>query len=70
MSFKFHCPEKFQKNWISGLFKNSENPCLGSRLFGFRTMEVNNGKIVLQYFIQKMAQYIIFEMKLITIQGL
>ena len=62
MSFKFYCPEKFQKNWLSGLFKNSEKPCLGSRLFGFKTMKVNNSESGLQYFIQKMAQYIIFEL--------
>ena len=69
MSFKFYCPEKFQKNGLSGLFKNSEKPCLGSRLFGFKTMKVYNSEGGLQYFIQKKAQYIIFEIKLITIQG-
>ena len=68
MSFKFYCPEKFQKNWLSGLFKSSENPCLGSRFFGFKTMTVNNSESGLQYFIQKMAQYIIFEFELIIIQ--
>ena len=69
MSFKYYCPEKFQKNWLSGLFKNSEKPCLGSRLFGFKMMKVNNSEGGLQYFIQQMAQYIIFKIKLITIQG-
>ena len=69
MSFKFYCPEKFQKHWLSGLFKNLKKPCLGSKLFGFKRIKVNNIEGVLQYFIQKMAQYIIFEIKLTTIQG-
>ena len=68
-SFKFYCPKKFQKNWLSGLFKNSEKPCLGLRLFGFTMMKVNNTEGGLQYFIQQMAPYIIFEIKLSTIQG-
>ena len=58
--------KNFKKKWLSGLFKNSEKPCLVSRLFGSKTMKVNNSESWLHDFIQKI--YIIFEIKLITIQ--
>ena len=67
MPFKFYCPEKFQKIGSVVCSKTQKKPCLGSRLFDFKTMKVNNSESGLQYFIQKMAQYIIFEIKLIRL---
>ena len=49
--------------------KLRKKPCLGSRLFGFKPMKVNNNEGGLKYFIQKMAQYIIFEKRLYAIEG-
>ena len=66
MSFKFHCPENFKKKLASWFVQKLRKTLLGSRLFGFKTMKVNNSESGLQYFIQKMAQYIIFKIKLIT----
>ena len=39
-------------------------PCPGSRIFGFKTMKVNKSECGLKYFIQKIPQYTIFEIKL------